>query len=95
MLKREPNAPPKLTSSKKEPFICEILEEEIFLGFRKMDGIDVCSVNEKFSINFDREYKKIIDKYISYGYLTKTSAGYKLTNNGILVSNFILADFLQ
>ena len=39
--------------------------------------------------------KKIIDKYISYGYLTKTSAGYKLTNNGILVSNFILADFLQ
>ncbi len=73
----------------------EILEEEIFLGFRKMDGINVRSVNEKFSINFDWEYKKIIDKYISYGYLIKTSAGYKLTNNGILVSNFILADFLQ
>ncbi len=73
----------------------EILEEEIFLGFRKMDGINVRSVNEKFSIDFDKQYKKVIDKYLMYGYLAKTSGGYKLTNSGILVSNFILADFLQ
>ncbi len=70
------------------------LEEEIFLGFRKMCGIDINEINKKFSIDFEDMYKPVIEKYLSYEYLIKTSSGYKLSDAGILISNVILADFI-
>lgn len=70
----------------------EKLEEEIFLGFRKMSGINVEKINSKFKINFKEKYSKILNKYQKY--LKETNDGYKLTNDGILVSNTILAEFL-
>lgn len=73
----------------------EQLEEEIFLGFRKISGINVKLLNSKFDINFDRQYSSIIEKYLSYGYLIETPNGYKLSKNGILISNSILCEFLQ
>ncbi len=73
----------------------EQLEEEIFLGFRKMTGINIEKINKKFNIDFRQKYAKILDKYLSYQYLSETNEGFKLTDNGILVSNIILADFLE
>ena len=71
------------------------LEEEIFLGFRKMSGIDVDFINQKYNINFCAKYEKIIDKYISSGFMKKTQKGYALTPKGVLISNTILAEFLD
>lgn len=71
------------------------LEEEIFLGFRKMDGIDTANISSKFGINFEKKYSKILEKYEKLHLIEKTSKGYKLTPNGALVSNTILADFLE
>lgn len=73
----------------------EKLEEEIFLGFRRMKGIDINQINTKYGINFIEKYGKILNKYENLNLLVKTSDGYKLTPNGILVSNVILADFLE
>lgn len=73
----------------------EKLEEEIFLGFRRMAGINVQSVNEKFSIDFESDYSDVIKKYISTGFLSKTEKGYRLTLNGVLVSNVVLSEFLH
>lgn len=73
----------------------EQLEEEIFLGFRKMEGINIEKVNQKFNINFRKKYAPIIDKYILYKFLKETNTGFTLTNEGILISNTILADFLE
>lgn len=73
----------------------EQLEEEIFLGFRKNEGINAKHLNSKFDIDFDKKYSSIIEKYLSYGYLIKTTNGYKLSKNGILISNSILCEFLQ
>ena len=73
----------------------EKLEESIFLGFRKIDGIDTQTINSQYKINFDEKYKNIIKKYIQSGHLIKTNNGYKLSNTGILVSNYILSDFLD
>ena len=73
----------------------EMLEEEIFLGFRRMAGINVQSVNEKFSIDFESDYSDVIKKYISTGFLSKTEQGYRLTLNGVLVSNVVLSEFLH
>ncbi len=72
-----------------------VLEEEIFLGFRILKGINVEKINSKFGINFDVKYKNIIDKYISSKHLSKTKEGYSLTTEGILLSNIVLSDFID
>jgi len=71
------------------------LEEEIFLSFRKSEGIDVADINKKFNINFENDYSKIIEKYKSMGHLQKTGNGYKLTTEGVLLSNSLLAEFIK
>lgn len=71
------------------------LEEEIFLGFRKIEGININEINEKFGINFNEKYKNIIDKYITLKYLEETKVGYRLTLGGILLSNYILSEFME
>ncbi len=38
----------------------EKIEEEIFLGFRKAEGINT----QNMSIDFDVEYKSVLDKYM-------------------------------
>lgn len=73
----------------------EKLEEEIFLGFRKMNGICVEKINKKFEIDFDKKYTEILNKYLLSKHLLKTQEGYKLSNDGILVSNYILSDFIS
>lgn len=72
----------------------ERLEEEIFLGFRRCAGIDVEKINKKFSINFNEKYSKILNKYQQSKHITKTETGWKLSIDGILVSNEILCEFL-
>ena len=72
----------------------EILEEEIFLGFRKTAGINIAGINSKFGIDFENKYKNILEKYINTGLIARTDNGYKLTLQGVLVSNVILADFI-
>ncbi len=73
----------------------EKLEEEIFLGFRKMSGISVENINKKFDINFEKKYADILAKYLASRHIKKENGYYKLSDAGILVSNIILADFLD
>lgn len=71
------------------------LEEMIFLGFRKSEGIDVKKINKVFLIDFEKEYEYIIKKYLNTGHLIKTQNGYRLSNEGFLISNIILSDFID
>ncbi len=73
----------------------EQLEEVIFLGLRKSNGIDTKAINKKFNIDFDKKYNSQIKKYMDSKHLTKTQNGYKLTTDGILLSNIVMADFLE
>lgn len=72
----------------------ERLEETIFLGFRRKEGLNVFEINEKFSINFEDFYKVILQKYLNTGHLIKTENGYRLSNEGFLLSNVILSEFI-
>lgn len=71
----------------------EILEEEIFLGFRKITGININEINKKFEINFENKYSNILQKYSEF--FAKTKFGCALTLDGIMLSNEILAEFLD
>ena len=73
----------------------EKLEENIFLGLRLKKGIDLTEINNKFNINFEEKYSEILKKYTETNHLSLENNILKLTKNGILVSNYILADFLQ
>lgn len=70
-----------------------MLEETIFLGFRKADGVNVSAINEKFGIDFEKKYSDVLKKYEKY--FTKTENGYALTDEGFLLSNCILSDFAE
>lgn len=70
-----------------------MLEESIFLGFRKADGVNVSAINEKFGIDFEKKYFEVLKKYEKY--FKKTENGYALTNEGFLLSNCILSDFAE
>lgn len=71
----------------------EKLEEEIFLGFRKEEGVNINKINETYGINFEEKYASIIKKYLPQ-YIQKTPCGYKLTIEGVLLSNNILSEFI-
>lgn len=70
----------------------EKLEEEIFLGFRKTEGIDCERIKEKFNIDFETKYADILSQY-SY-FIERTEKGFALNLKGILVSNIILSEFI-
>jgi len=70
----------------------EILEEEIFLGLRKLSGINVDKINTKFGINFNEKYAKIIEKYSRY--FKKNTNMLAFNDEGILISNEILQEFI-
>lgn len=72
----------------------EQLEEEIFLGFRKMQGLNVAQINTKYNIDFEEKYNDVLKKYEGLNLITKTPQGYALTEQGILVSNVVLAEFI-
>lgn len=71
----------------------EILEEEIFLGLRLTQGINVHQINEKFGIDFEKKYANILRKYS--GYLENKNGMCRFTKEGFLISNYILADFID
>lgn len=72
----------------------ERLEETIFLGFRKKEGINTEKINKTFNIDFDKKFAPVLQKFLDSKHIEKTEKGYRLTISGILVSNIILAEFL-
>lgn len=71
----------------------EKLEEEIFLGFRKTEGVNTERIREKFGVDFERKYKKVLDKYSDY--IVKTQIGFAFNLKGTMLSNEILPEFLD
>ena len=71
----------------------ENLQEEIFLGFRKEVGLDIQYINEKFDIDFEKKYQKVLERFVPQ-YIQKSQYGYKLTLEGVLLSNNILSEFM-
>ena len=71
----------------------EKLEEEIFLGFRKEEGINVSKIKTKYNFDFEKTFAPVLNKYKDF--IIKTPLGYKLNLQGVLLSNNILSEFLM
>ena len=72
-----------------------LLEEHIFLGFRKSSGININKINRIFKIDFDKKYALQLEKFLTLGLIQKTLHGYKLTLKGVMLSNSVLCEFLD
>lgn len=73
----------------------ETMENEIFLALRLQEGIDIEDLNNKYKINFENKYRKIIKKYADLHLLNIEKHYCRLTEKGILLSNEIMSEFIN
>ena len=72
----------------------EQIEEFMFLGLRMTKGVRNAVFTERFGKSIEQVYGRILERHISQGVLEKTPGGYRLTDRGVDVSNYVLADYL-
>lgn len=70
------------------------MEEFMFLGLRLMDGISVRDFEEKFSVEYEKIYGDITRSLEAKKLLRRENQRVFLTEQGIDVSNYVLAEFL-
>ncbi len=73
----------------------ETMENGIFLGLRLKEGINISEINHKYKIDFEKKYEKIIEKYTNLRLLKCENGTCFLTEEGILLSNEIMSEFLD
>ncbi|GAB3050737.1 radical SAM family heme chaperone HemW [Virgibacillus ainsalahensis] len=72
----------------------ERIEEEMFLGLRRIDGIDKGSFEQKFGILPEKLYKYPIADLTHRGLLEENSQNLRLTDKGLLLANRVFQEFL-
>ena len=74
----------------------EQIEEFMFLGLRKMEGVSVQEFKDKFHMPIEEIYGQVIEKAVDKGLLTRNLSQQTLclTERGIDVSNVVMAEFL-
>ena len=72
----------------------EKMEEFMFLGLRLTAGVREADFAARFGRTMDSVYGKTIRKHIAQGLVERTQAGVCLTERGIDISNYVLADYL-
>jgi oxygen-independent coproporphyrinogen III oxidase len=72
----------------------ENIEEFMFLGLRKTNGVSISEFEERFKEDIYTIYGDIISKYKSLNLLNVYNGRMFLTSKGIEISNTIMAEFL-
>ena len=72
----------------------ELKCEYIMLRLRLAEGIAADDFYKQFGRDFYQVYKNKIDRYIKSGHMEYKDGHYRLTTDGLYVSNYILSDIL-
>lgn len=72
----------------------DCLAEHIMLGLRKTEGISIKETDEKYGINFLKEYSAVINKWTDAGMLIIEDDRLHCTEPGFSISNSIIVDFM-
>ncbi|MFC4022741.1 radical SAM family heme chaperone HemW [Oceanobacillus longus] len=72
----------------------ERIEEEMFLGLRKIKGIDKVHFQNRFGFKVKELFEKEIDELIQTGLLKENETTIKLTDRGLLLGNRVFEKFL-
>ena len=75
--------------------LTEQMEEFLFLGLRKMEGVSEMEFRELYGQEIDEQYGTQITRFVGEGLLKRAKGRLKLTEAGIDVSNYVFAEFLE
>ena len=70
------------------------MEEFMFLGLRKTEGVSRKEFRRIFGRDLDMVYEKALEKHLENGMLEASKDRIRLSQAGILVSNQVLSDFI-
>ena len=70
------------------------MEEEMFLGLRKIEGVSINHFEEKFGKKLDTVYGSTIERLISEDMLKVTGDLLSLTDKGLILGNEVFKEFL-
>ena len=70
------------------------IEEFMFLGLRKTEGVSKQEFQDTFHQSMDTLYQNIIENAMERGWMKEENQRISLTEQGILISNRILCEFL-
>ena len=70
------------------------MEEFMFLGLRKINGVSEHDFYKSFRVSMDEIYKESIENLIKEGLLVREEDRIRLTDRGIDLSNYALSQFL-
>ncbi len=77
-----------------ENSINDDMEEFMFMGLRKIDGINEEEFKERFKRDIHEVYGEVIDLHIKNKLLIEEDKKLRLTCHGIEVSNYVMKDFI-
>lgn len=72
----------------------DAIEEFMFLGLRKMAGVDVMDFQRRFGVPIENVYAKEIEHNIDKGLLIRQGGMLKLTEYGMDICNTVMSDFI-
>lgn len=72
----------------------DAIEEFMFLGLRKMAGVDVMDFQRRFGVPIENVYVKEIEHNVDKGLLIRQGDMLKLTEYGIDICNTVMSDFI-
>ena len=88
----ESGKPPRLNTHQVTKV--EQLEEAMFLGLRKREGLDPDTFHTQYGVRFEEVYQKQIDEHLKNGLLEYHHGSLRLTSEGLLLGNEVFESFL-
>ncbi|MDO5521083.1 MAG: radical SAM family heme chaperone HemW [bacterium] len=73
----------------------EKMEEFMFLGLRLTKGVSKAEFEKRFGTSMEEVYKEVLDKHQKEGLLEVGEDIVRLTEAGLDVSNYVMADFIM
>ncbi|MEE0880568.1 MAG: radical SAM family heme chaperone HemW [Turicibacter sp.] len=72
----------------------EKIEEEMFLGLRLIEGVNLKMISQKYKLDIEQLYQKPLEKMIAAGHLERLGNQVRLTHQGLLMANEVFEQFL-
>lgn len=70
------------------------MEEFAFLGLRMTEGIDTEAFEKRFGLSFEEIYRKVTERHLSEGLLSREGNRVFLTERGLDIANYVMSDFI-
>ncbi|HFH7616864.1 TPA: radical SAM family heme chaperone HemW [Streptococcus agalactiae] len=72
----------------------EMLEEELFLGLRKKEGVSIGKFEQKFGTSFEKRYGQIVQELQSDGLLKENNGFIQMTKKGLFLGDTVAEKFI-